>query len=162
MCHIEQETEERRRRQRPAWTATETVHDAYTHTHTCCFPVVGSGGSRLLSGNSWYAEELELWIARFHKRPSALLFNSGYDANLGLMSCLPQPGDAVVCDELVHNSVRVSWPPSVCKTYVVEYTQVDACLATKYQGGVDHQRSTAISRLKQAICFTRLATQPPV
>lgn len=105
--HIEQETVERRRRQRPAWTATDAVHA----DDNCSFPVVGSGGSRLLSGNSWYAEELEQWIARFHKRPSALLFNSGYDANLGLMSCLPQPGDAVVCDELVHNSVRVSWPP---------------------------------------------------
>ena len=73
------------------------------------FAIVGSGGSRLLSGNSWYAEELEGWIAGFHRRESALLFNSGYDANLGLMSCLPQPGDAVVCDELVHNSVRVSF-----------------------------------------------------
>ncbi|CAN0418433.1 unnamed protein product [Ectocarpus sp. 12 AP-2014] len=71
------------------------------------FPIVGSGGSRLLSGNSRYAEELEGWIARFHGRPAALLFNSGYDANLGLMSCLPQPGDVVVCDELVHNSVRM-------------------------------------------------------
>eukprot|EP00903_Cladosiphon_okamuranus_P018044 g16605.t1 len=96
------ETAERRRRQRPAWTAIDTAVEG-----ACGFPVVGSGGSRLLSGNSWYAEELEKWIARFHRRPSALLFNSGYDANLGLMSCLPQPGDAVVCDELVHNSVRM-------------------------------------------------------
>lgn len=103
----EQETAERRRRQRPAWVATDSAVD-----DACGFPVVGSGGSRLLSGNSWYAEELEQWIARFHRRPSALLFNSGYDANLGLMSCLPQPGDAVVCDELVHNSVRVSRPMS--------------------------------------------------
>lgn len=97
-----QETAKRRRRHRPAWNPTngsDSTRDG--------FPVVGSGGSRLLSGNSWYAEELENWIARFHKRPAALLFNSGYDANLGLMSCLPQPGDAVVCDELVHNSVRV-------------------------------------------------------
>ena len=72
------------------------------------FPDVGSGGSRLLAGNSMYAEELESWIARFHRRQAALLFNSGYDANLGLMSCLPQRGDAVVCDELVHNSMMVS------------------------------------------------------
>ena len=55
-----------------------------------------------------YAEELESWIARFHRRQAALLFNSGYDANLGLMSSLPQRGDAVVCDELVHNSMMVS------------------------------------------------------
>eukprot|EP00752_Nemacystus_decipiens_P004178 g3820.t1 len=100
------ETAGRRRRQRPrpTWTATDTAID---DTGAGGFPIVGSGGSRLLSGNSWYAEELEQWIARFHKRPSALLFNSGYDANLGLMSCLPQPGDTVVCDELVHNSVRM-------------------------------------------------------
>ncbi|CAM9714332.1 unnamed protein product [Discosporangium mesarthrocarpum] len=70
-------------------------------------PIVGSGGSRLLSGNSRYAEELEMWIATFHNREAALIFNSGYDANLGLLSCLPGQGDAVVCDELVHNSMRM-------------------------------------------------------
>lgn len=111
--------------------------------------MVGSGGSRLLSGNSWYAEELEQWIARFHRRPSALLFNSGYDANLGLMSCLPQPGDTVVCDELVHNSVRVSYrllcrrdnifagrSPSEGLDYigrVVEMADVARCMSVDWQ-----------------------------
>lgn len=66
-----------------------------------------------------YAEELERWIARFHQRQAALLFNSGYDANLGLMSCLPQRGDAVVCDELVHNSIMVS--SCVAVTHALEY-----------------------------------------
>ncbi|CAM9263914.1 unnamed protein product [Choristocarpus tenellus] len=70
-------------------------------------PIVGSGGSRLLSGNSSYAEKLEDWIAKFHNREASLLFNSGYDANLGLLSCVPQSGDVVVCDELVHNSVQM-------------------------------------------------------
>ena len=37
-------------------------------------------------------------------RESALVFNSGYDLNLGLLACLTRPGDAVVFDELVHNS----------------------------------------------------------
>lgn len=77
---------------------------------------MGSGGSRLLSGNVRYAEELESWIAMFHNRPAGLMFNSGYDANLGLMSCLPQHGDAVVCDELVHNSVVVR-DGDVCAEY---------------------------------------------
>lgn len=103
--------------------------DAVSVDDTCDFAVVGSGGSRLLSGNSWYAEELEQWIARFHRRPSALLFNSGYDANLGLMSCLPQPGDTVVCDELVHNSVRVS--QLACLQDLVEFA--GACASTRLE-----------------------------
>jgi 8-amino-7-oxononanoate synthase len=70
-------------------------------------PVMGSSGSRLLSGNSTYAESLEAQLAQFHKREAALLCNSGYDANLSVFSCLPQKGDALVYDELVHNSVRV-------------------------------------------------------
>lgn len=63
-----------------------------------------SGGSRLLDGNSAYAEELERFVADFHKAPAALLFNSGYDANLGVLSSIPQPGDLILYDELIHAS----------------------------------------------------------
>jgi 8-amino-7-oxononanoate synthase len=69
-------------------------------------PSLGSGGSRLLDGNSAYAEELEKFIATFHNAPSGLLFNSGFDANVGVFSCLPQPGDIIVYDELIHASVH--------------------------------------------------------
>ncbi|CAM9631410.1 unnamed protein product [Chrysoparadoxa australica] len=69
-------------------------------------PVVGSGGSRLLAGNSTYTEDLEEWLARFHSREAALLFNSGYAANQGLLSSVPQRGDRVIYDELVHNSMH--------------------------------------------------------
>jgi 8-amino-7-oxononanoate synthase len=65
----------------------------------------GSTGSRLLSGNSVYAEELEILIASFHHCEAALLFNSGYDANVGLLSCLAQRGDTYISDELVHASI---------------------------------------------------------
>ncbi|WP_295767080.1 8-amino-7-oxononanoate synthase [uncultured Mucilaginibacter sp.] len=65
----------------------------------------GSSGSRLLSGNTTYAEELENLIAEYHDAPSALLFNSGYDANLGLLSSVPQRGDTVIHDELAHASI---------------------------------------------------------
>jgi 8-amino-7-oxononanoate synthase len=65
----------------------------------------GSTGSRLLSGNSAYAEELELYIAAQHSAEAGLLFNSGYDANLGLFSSLPQRGDTIITDELIHASV---------------------------------------------------------
>lgn len=69
-------------------------------------PPLGSGGSRLLDGNSVYAEELEKFIASFHDAPSGLLFNSGYDANVGVLSCIPQPGDVIIYDELIHASAH--------------------------------------------------------
>lgn len=65
-----------------------------------------SGGSRLLDGNSAYAEDLENYIASFHNAPCGLLFNSGYDANVGVYSSIPQPGDLIVYDELVHASAH--------------------------------------------------------
>lgn len=67
---------------------------------------LGSGGSRLLDGNTRYIEDLETRIARFHNAPTGLLFNSGFDANSGLFGCAPQPGDVVVYDELIHASVH--------------------------------------------------------
>ena len=66
---------------------------------------LGSGGSRLLDGNSSYAEELEKDIAAFHNAPAGLLCNAGFDANVGIFSCLPQPGDAIIYDEYIHASV---------------------------------------------------------
>ncbi|KAJ3017037.1 hypothetical protein HKX48_003752 [Thoreauomyces humboldtii] len=66
----------------------------------------GSTGSRLLTGNSSLALSLEARLARYHAAPSAILFNSGYDANLALMATLPQPTGAVVYDEMVHASMH--------------------------------------------------------
>jgi 8-amino-7-oxononanoate synthase len=67
---------------------------------------LGSGGSRLLDGNSTYAEQLEDDIAAFHRAEKGLLCNSGFDANVGLFSCLPQPHDVIVYDEFIHASVH--------------------------------------------------------
>lgn len=68
------------------------------HTHY----LNGATGSRLLSGNSDFCEELENHIAQFHDAEAGLIFNSGYDANLGLFSSLPQRGDTIITDELIH------------------------------------------------------------
>jgi len=68
--------------------------------------LLGSTGSRLLSGNSQYAGELENFIAQFHNSESALLFNSGFDANYGLLSALPYKGDTILYDDLVHASIH--------------------------------------------------------
>ena len=69
------------------------------------FPL-GSGGSRLLDGNTTYAESLEQHIAAFHHAPTALLANSGFDANVAIFSTLPQPGDVIIYDSLIHASVH--------------------------------------------------------
>jgi 8-amino-7-oxononanoate synthase len=67
---------------------------------------LGSTGSRLLTGNSPVALALESDLARFHRSESALLFNSGYDANVGLFSTLPPVGSSVIYDDLIHASVH--------------------------------------------------------
>ncbi len=66
----------------------------------------GSTGSRLLTGNYPLIEETEAMIAAFQQAPAALVFNSGYDANTGLLSCVPQRGDTILYDELSHASIR--------------------------------------------------------
>lgn len=66
----------------------------------------GAMGSRLLSGNYPLIEHVEKQIAAFHDAEAALLFNSGYDANLGLLSTVPQRGDTVLYDMLSHASIR--------------------------------------------------------
>ena len=64
--------------------------------------VNGSTGSRLLAGNSETAQTLEAKLAKIFKSEAALLFNSGYVANLALISCLPQRGDTILYDSLSH------------------------------------------------------------
>ncbi len=66
----------------------------------------GSRGSRLLAGNYKMIEETEDEIALFHDAPAALIFNSGYDANFGLLACIAQRGDLVLYDKLSHASIR--------------------------------------------------------
>ncbi len=66
----------------------------------------GSTGSRLLTGNNQIMEDCERECARFHGGSRALLFNSGYLANLALISAVAGRNDAVIFDELCHASLR--------------------------------------------------------
>jgi len=89
-----------------------------------CFST-GSTGSRLLSGNSEYAEQLENKIAIFHAAESALLFNSGFDANFGLLSTLPYKGSTVFYDELVHASIHDGIRASKANTIIFKHNDSD-------------------------------------
>jgi len=66
----------------------------------------GSTGSRLLSGNSSHIEEIEKELAILFKSEASLIFNSGYTANLAVLSCLPKRGDTILYDQLSHASIK--------------------------------------------------------
>ncbi len=67
---------------------------------------LGSGGSRLLTGNNSLIEKTETEITAFHDVESALFFNSGYEANSGLISTIAKRHDTILFDELSHASLR--------------------------------------------------------
>ncbi len=86
----------------------------------------GSTGSRLLSGNLQYAEILEHSIALFHGFKNGLLFNSGYDANLGLLSSLAQRGDTIILDELIHASAIDGARLSYANRFTFKHNDMDS------------------------------------
>lgn len=93
--------------------------EKYTHLP------LGATGSRLLSGNNPLFEELEGMIARYHHAEAALLFNSGYTANVGLLSALPQRGDTVLYDEASHASMKDGLRLSFAKSYSFRHNSVE-------------------------------------
>jgi len=86
---------------------------------------LGSGGSRLLGGNRSATEELEQFLADFHQSESALVFNSGYDANSGLLSTLPHRHDTILYDEYVHASMREGIRLADCKAFSFRHNDLD-------------------------------------
>ena len=65
----------------------------------------GSGASRLITGSMSLHHQLEEKIAQFKNTPAALVFNSGYQANIGILTALLKEGDEVYSDELNHASI---------------------------------------------------------
>jgi 8-amino-7-oxononanoate synthase len=87
------------------------------------FHAQGSTGSRLITGNNEYIIALEKSISQFHNAENCLIFNSGYDANLGLFASVPQKGDLVIFDEMVHASIRDGI--KVCRAEAVSFRHND-------------------------------------
>jgi 8-amino-7-oxononanoate synthase len=86
----------------------------------------GATGSRLLTGNHSLYIETESRIAAFHESESALLFNSGYDANVGFFSAVPQRNDVILYDELSHASIRDGIQMSHAKAYKFPHNDAEA------------------------------------
>lgn len=84
----------------------------------------GSTGSRLLTGNSNYAEELEAKIAEFHGFESGVLFNCGYMANLGLLSAIADDEDCIFFDSQIHASTRDGISLSKAKAFAFRHNDL--------------------------------------
>ncbi len=82
-------------------------------------------GSRLLSGESSYKSEVEVLIATHHHAESALVFSSGYSANLGLISCIAGRQDTIIYDALSHASIRDGLQLSLAKTVKFAHNNLD-------------------------------------
>lgn len=85
----------------------------------------GATGSRLLSGNSTLYEDLEHLLAETHYAEAALLFNSGFDANVGLIATVVQTNDVIFYDELVHASIHQGMQLSGAKLIAFRHNDLD-------------------------------------
>jgi 8-amino-7-oxononanoate synthase len=91
---------------------------------------VGAGGSRLLRGNHAEHELLEQEAASYFGAEAALYFGGGYNANLAVFATLPQAGDIVVHDELIHASAHEGLRRSRADVVSVRHNDIDAIDST--------------------------------
>mgnify|MGYP001204377736 FL=1 len=87
---------------------------------------IGSTGSRLISGNSSYHLKLEKKIAKFHNSESCLIFNSGYLANLGIISSILNRNDTIIYDQFIHASSRDGIRLSNSKSFSFKHNDIDS------------------------------------
>lgn len=85
----------------------------------------GATGSRLLSGNHALFFETETYISQFHQSEAAILYNSGYDANVGFFSAVPQRNAIILFDEFSHASIRDGIQMSLAKAYKFKHNDLE-------------------------------------
>jgi 8-amino-7-oxononanoate synthase len=85
----------------------------------------GSGASRLLAGGTGLHRQLEERIARFKACEAALLFNSGYSANTGVIPAIASEGDTIFSDELNHASIIDGCRLSRAKTVIYRHRDAE-------------------------------------
>jgi 8-amino-7-oxononanoate synthase len=85
----------------------------------------GSGASRLVSGTSAVHQELEHKLARFKNTEAALLFNSGYAANTGIIPAVAGTGDVILSDSLNHASIIDGCRLSKAEVLVYRHRDLD-------------------------------------
>lgn len=108
------------------FAASETLFHQ-THEYLVAHNLLQNGatGSRLLSGNHAVYATTENYIAQFHQSETALLFNSGYDANVGFFGAVPQRNDIILFDSLCHASIRDGIPMSAARSFKFEHNNFE-------------------------------------
>ncbi len=96
--------------------------------------VNGSSGSRLLSGNSDYIIKVEEELSVLFQAEKTLLLNSGYNANLSILSAIPQKGDTILYDELIHASLKDGYRLSFASRFPFKHNNLED-LEAKLQKG---------------------------
>jgi 8-amino-7-oxononanoate synthase len=85
----------------------------------------GATGSRLLSGNASYTQNVEKKLATLFKTDAALIFNSGYTANLAVLSSVPQRGDTILYDELAHACIKDGARLSLARRFSFKHNDLE-------------------------------------
>ncbi|MGL1886555.1 MAG: 8-amino-7-oxononanoate synthase [Reichenbachiella sp.] len=85
----------------------------------------GSTGSRLLAGNNEHIEQLELKLAKIFNTEACLIFNSGYVANLALISSIAQRNDTIIYDNLAHVCIKEGAALSPAKKHSFKHNDVE-------------------------------------
>jgi len=85
-----------------ALESRETFKQELANSDDFC---LGATGSRLITGNSEFVEQVEDQIAHFHQVEAALIFSSGYAANVGFIEAIAKRGDVILRDECIHASM---------------------------------------------------------
>ena len=99
-----------------------------------------AGGSRLINGNLSLHEALERELAEHLETEAALVFTTGYAANVGLIPALVGPGDAVVSDELSHASIIDGCRLSRAAVHVFPHGDLDAASDSLAAAGREGRR----------------------
>nr|WP_254844008.1 8-amino-7-oxononanoate synthase [Virgibacillus dokdonensis] len=86
---------------------------------------VGSSGSRLTTGNTYWHEKLEKKIATFKQTEAARLFSSGYLANIGVLSALAEAEDVILSDQYNHASIIDGCRLSKAKTCIYRHVDME-------------------------------------
>lgn len=108
------------------FSASENIfHNAHDYLVTHNLIQNGATGSRLLTGNHTLYPIIEEQLSTFHNSESALIYNSGYDANIGLLSSIPQRNDIVLYDEYCHASIRDGISMNNTKAYKFKHNDLN-------------------------------------
>ncbi len=103
----------------------------------------GAGGSRLVTGNTELHEEFETALAGFVGAESALVFSSGYTANLGAVTALTGPGALLVSDALTHASIVDACRLSRARVEVTPH--LDVVAVDKVLAGRSEERAVVVT-----------------